>query len=199
MMYALSTIVQQHASIRHFFDVTTDDNLTMILHEFLPFGIEQYIFFFPQTMIRELSAEFILTILMIHLYSKLNYLTCSCCIYTIRFSCVHLFSMIVKLIFSGIMIYANAYGDAINNTRQHARIFNWSNRQSRCIAYSIRLKLFSVDDYFDIHIDSYFPIKHPFEQALYQTYLIDMTSIDMASLAVSVYLANHIMSQQRDA
>lgn len=37
MMYALSTIVQQHASIRHFFDVTTDDNLTMILHEFLPF------------------------------------------------------------------------------------------------------------------------------------------------------------------
>ncbi|WP_256090013.1 hypothetical protein, partial [Staphylococcus aureus] len=37
MMYALSTIVQQHASIRHFFDVTTDENLTMILNEFLPF------------------------------------------------------------------------------------------------------------------------------------------------------------------
>ncbi len=36
MMYALSTIVQQHASIRHFDVTVTDDNLTMILHEFLP-------------------------------------------------------------------------------------------------------------------------------------------------------------------
>ncbi len=37
MMYALSTIVQQLAARRHFLDGTTNDNLTMILHEFLPF------------------------------------------------------------------------------------------------------------------------------------------------------------------
>lgn len=73
-MYALSTIVQQHASIRHFFDVTTDDNLTMILHEFLPFiEIKQV----PSSSANyDLEAFFKQELstyhLMIHLYSKLN-------------------------------------------------------------------------------------------------------------------------------
>ncbi len=96
----------------------------------------------------------------------------------------------------------NAYrgNTVINNTRQHAHINRNDDKDNQDASHiALDSNYFRLENNSDIHIDSYFPIKHPFEQALYQTYLIDdMTSIDMASLAVSVYLANHIMSQQHD-
>ncbi|MDT3898457.1 AMP-binding protein, partial [Staphylococcus aureus] len=96
----------------------------------------------------------------------------------------------------------NAYrgNTVINNTRQHAHLNRNDDKDNQDASHiALDSNYFRLENNSDIHIDSYLPIKHPFEQALYQTYLIDdMTSIDMASLAVSVYLANHIMSQQHD-
>ena len=88
----------------------------------------------------------------------------------------------------------------INNTRQHAHLNRNDDKDNQDASHiALDSNYFRLENNSDIHIDSYLPIKHPFEQALYQTYLIDdMTSIDLPSLAVSVYLANHIMSQQHD-
>ena len=101
-----------------------------------------------------------------------------------------------------LMIYAmHIMGNTvINNTRQHAHLNRNDDKDNQDASHiALDSNYFRLENNSDIHIDSYLPIKHPFEQALYQTYLIDdMTSIDMASLAVSVYLANHIMSQQHD-
>ncbi len=111
------------------------------------------------------------------------------------------FSMIVKLIFFFDDL-CNAYrgNTVINNTRQHAHLNRNDDKDNQDASHiALDSNYFRLENNSDIHIDSYLPIKQPFEQALYQTYLIDdMTSIDMASLAVSVYLANHIMSQQHD-
>ena len=96
----------------------------------------------------------------------------------------------------------NAYrgNTVINNTRQHAHLNRNDDKDNQDASHiALDSNYFRLENNSDIHIDSYLPIKHPFEQALYQTYLIDdMTSIDLPSLAVSVYLANHIMSQQHD-
>lgn len=96
----------------------------------------------------------------------------------------------------------NAYrgNTVINNTRQHAHLNRNDDKDNQdALHIALDSNYFRLENNSDIHIDSYLPIKHPFEQALYQTYLIDdMTSIDLASLAVSVYLANYIMSQQHD-
>ncbi|HEK4303235.1 TPA: amino acid adenylation domain-containing protein, partial [Staphylococcus aureus] len=202
MMYALSTIVQQHASIRHFFDVTTDDNLTMILHEFLPFiEIKQV----PSSSANyDLEAFFKQELSTYHFNDsplfKVKLFQFADAAYILLDFHVSIFDDSQIDIFLDDLCNAYRGNTVINNTRQHAHINRNDDKDNQDASHiALDSNYFRLENNSDIHIDSYFPIKHPFEQALYQTYLIDdMTSIDMASLAVSVYLANHIMSQQHD-
>ncbi|HCX2523514.1 TPA: amino acid adenylation domain-containing protein, partial [Staphylococcus aureus] len=202
MMYALSTIVQQHASIRHFFDVTTDDNLTMILHEFLPFiEIKQV----PTSSANyDLEAFFKQELSTYHFNDsplfKFKLFQFADAAYILLDFHVSIFDDSQIDIFLDDLCNAYRGNTVINNTRQHAHLNRNDDKDNQDASHiALDSNYFRLENNSDIHIDSYLPIKHPFEQALYQTYLIDdMTSIDMASLAVSVYLANHIMSQQHD-
>ncbi|HCY8310097.1 TPA: amino acid adenylation domain-containing protein [Staphylococcus aureus] len=202
MMYALSTIVQQHASIRHFFDVTTDDNLTMILHEFLPFiEIKQV----PTSSANyDLEAFFKQELSTYHFNDsplfKFKLFQFADAAYILLDFHVSIFDDSQIDIFLDDLCNAYRGNTVINNTRQHAHLNRNDDKHNQDASHiALDSNYFRLENNSDIHIDSYLPIKHPFEQALYQTYLIDdMTSIDMASLAVSVYLANHIMSQQHD-
>lgn len=202
MMYALSTIVQQHASIRHFFDVTTDDNLTMILHEFLPFiEIKQV----PSSSANyDLEAFFKQELSTYHFNDsplfKFKLFQFADAAYILLDFHVSIFDDSQIDIFLDDLCNAYRGNTVINNTRQHAHLNRNDDKDNQDASHiALDSNYFRLENNSDIHIDSYLPIKHPFEQALYQTYLIDdMTSIDMASLAVSVYLANHIMSQQHD-
>ncbi|HCX3162884.1 TPA: amino acid adenylation domain-containing protein, partial [Staphylococcus aureus] len=202
MMYALSTIVQQHASIRHFFDVTTDDNLTMILHEFLPFiEIKQV----PTSSANyDLEAFFKQELSTYHFNDsplfKFKLFQYADAAYILLDFHVSIFDDSQIDIFLDDLCNAYRGNTVINNTRQHAHLNRNDDKDNQDASHiALDSNYFRLENNSDIHIDSYLPIKHPFEQALYQTYLIDdMTSIDMASLAVSVYLANHIMSQQHD-
>lgn len=202
MMYALSTIVQQHASIRHFFDVTTDDNLTMILHEFLPFiEIKQV----PTSSANyDLEAFFKQELSTYHFNDsplfKFKLFQFADAAYILLDFHVSIFDNSQIDIFLDDLCNAYRGNTVINNTRQHAHLNRNDDKDNQDASHiALDSNYFRLENNSDIHIDSYLPIKHPFEQALYQTYLIDdMTSIDMASLAVSVYLANHIMSQQHD-
>ncbi|MCM0574084.1 AMP-binding protein, partial [Staphylococcus aureus] len=202
MMYALSTIVQQHASIRHFFDVTTDDNLTMILHEFLPFiEIKQV----PSSSANyDLEAFFKQELSTYHFNDsplfKFKLFQFADATYILLDFHVSIFDGSQIDIFLDDLCNAYRGNTVINNTRQHAHLNRNDDKDNQDASHiALDSNYFQLEKNSDIHIDSYLPIKHPFEQALYQTYLIDdMTSIDMASLAVSVYLANHIMSQQHD-
>ncbi|HCX2284360.1 TPA: amino acid adenylation domain-containing protein, partial [Staphylococcus aureus] len=202
MMYALSTIVQQHASIRHFFDVTTDDNLTMILHEFLPFiEIKQV----PTSSANyDLEAFFKQELSTYHFNDsplfKFKFFQFADAAYILLDFHVSIFDDSQIDIFLDDLCNAYRGNTVINNTRQHAHLNRNDDKDNQDASHiALDSNYFRLENNSDIHIDSYLPIKHPFEQALYQTYLIDdMTSIDMASLAVSVYLANHIMSQQHD-
>ncbi|HCX2952495.1 TPA: amino acid adenylation domain-containing protein, partial [Staphylococcus aureus] len=202
MMYALSTIVQQHASIRHFFDVTTDDNLTMILHEFLPFiEIKQVP---PSSANYDLEAFFKQELSTYHFNDsplfKFKLFQFADAAYILLDFHVSIFDDSQIDIFLDDLCNAYRGNTVINNTRQHAHLNRNDDKDNQDASHiALDSNYFRLENNSDIHIDSYLPIKHPFEQALYQTYLIDdMTSIDMASLAVSVYLANHIMSQQHD-
>ncbi|HCX2624034.1 TPA: amino acid adenylation domain-containing protein, partial [Staphylococcus aureus] len=202
MMYALSTIVQQHASIRHFFDVTTDDNLTMILHEFLPFiEIKQV----PSSSVNyDLEAFFKQELSTYHFNDsplfKFKLFQFADAAYILLDFHVSIFDDSQIDIFLDDLCNAYRGNTVINNTRQHAHLDRNDDKDNQDASHiALDSNYFRLENNSDIHIDSYLPIKHPFEQALYQTYLIDdMTSIDIASLAVSVYLANHIMSQQHD-
>lgn len=202
MMYALSTIVQQHASIRHFFDVTTDDNLTMILHEFLPFiEIKQV----PTSSANyDLEAFFKQELSTYHFNDsplfKFKLFQFADAAYILLDFHVSIFDDSQIDIFLDDLYNAYRGNTVINNTRQHAHLNRNDDKDNQDASLiALDSNYFRLENNSDIHIDSYLPIKHPFEQALYQTCLIDdMTSIDMASLAVSVYLANHIMSQQHD-
>ncbi|HCX2097922.1 TPA: amino acid adenylation domain-containing protein, partial [Staphylococcus aureus] len=202
MMYALSTIVQQHASIRHFFDVTTDDHLTMILHEFLPFiEIKQV----PSSSANyDLEAFFKQELSTYHFNDsplfKFKLFQFADATYILLDFHVSIFDGSQIDIFLDDLCNAYRGNTVINNTRQHAHLNRNDDKDNQDASHiALDSNYFRLEKNSDIHIDSYLPIKHPFEQALYQTYLIDdMTSIDMASLAVSVYLANHIMSQQHD-
>ncbi|HCX2379400.1 TPA: amino acid adenylation domain-containing protein, partial [Staphylococcus aureus] len=202
MMYALSTIVQQHASIRHFFDVTTDDNLTMILHEFLPFiEIKQV----PSSSANyDLEAFFKQELSTYHFNDsplfKFKLFQFADAAYILLDFHVSIFDDSQIDIFLDDLCNAYRGNTVINNTRQHAHLNRNDDKDNQDASHiALDSNYFRLENNSDIQIDSYLPIKHPFEQALYQTYLIDdMTSIDMASLAVSVYLANHIMSQQHD-
>lgn len=202
MMYALSTIVQQHASIRHFFDVTTDDNLTMILHEFLPFiEIKQV----PSSSANyDLEAFFKQELSTYHFNDsplfKVKLFQFADAAYILLDFHVSIFDDSQIDIFIDDLCNAYRGNTVINNTRQHAHLNRNDDKDNQDASHiALDSNYFRLENNSDIQIDSYLPIKHPFEQALYQTYLIDdMTSIDMASLAVSVYLANHIMSQQHD-
>lgn len=137
---------------------------------------------------------------MIHLYSKLNCFQFADAAYILLDFHVSIFDDSQIDIFLDDLCNAYRGNTVINNTRQHAHINRNDDKDNQDASHiALDSNYFRLENNSDIHIDSYFPIKHPFEQALYQTYLIDdMTSIDMASLAVSVYLANHIMSQQHD-
>ncbi|HCX3562209.1 TPA: amino acid adenylation domain-containing protein, partial [Staphylococcus aureus] len=202
MMYALSTIVQQHASIRHFFDVTTDDNLTMILHEFLPFiEIKQV----PSSSANyDLEAFFKQELSTYHFNDsplfKFKLFQFADAAYILLDFHVSIFDDSQIDIFLDDLCNAYRGNTVINNTRQHAHLNRNDDKDNQDASHiALDSNYFRLENNSDIHIDSYLPIKHPFEQALYQTYLIDdMTSIDLASLAVSVYLANYIMSQQHD-
>lgn len=202
MMYALSTIVQQHASIRHFFDVTTDDNLTMILHEFLPFiEIKQV----PSSSVNyDLKAFFKQELSTYHFNDsplfKFKLFQFADAAYILLDFHVSIFDDSQIDIFLDDLCNAYRGNTVINNTRQHAHLNRNDDKDNQDASHiALDSNYFRLENNSDIHIDSYLPIKHPFEQALYQTYLIDdMTSIDLPSLAVSVYLANHIMSQQHD-
>ncbi|WP_142990987.1 AMP-binding protein, partial [Staphylococcus aureus] len=202
MMYALSTIVQQHASIRHFFDVTTDDNLTMILHEFLPFiEIKQV----PSSSANyDLEAFFKQELSTYHFNDsplfKFKLFQFADAAYILLDFHVSIFDDSQIDIFLDDLCNAYRGNTVINNTRQHAHLNRNDDKDNQdALHIALDSNYFRLENNSDIHIDSYLPIKHPFEQALYQTYLIDdMTSIDLASLAVSVYLANYIMSQQHD-
>ncbi|MDC7993066.1 condensation domain-containing protein, partial [Staphylococcus aureus] len=202
MMYALSTIVQQHASIRHFFDVTTDDNLTMKLHEFLPFiEIKQV----PSSSANyDLETFFKQELSTYHFNDsplfKFKLFQFADAAYILLDFHVSIFDDSQIDIFLDDLCNAYRGNNVINNNRQHAHLNRNDDKDNQDASHiALDSNYFRLENNSDIHIDSYLPIKHPFERALYQTYLIDgMTSIDMASLAVSVYLANHIMSQQHD-
>lgn len=166
MMYALSTIVQQHASIRHFFDVTTDDNLTMILHEFLPFiEIKQV----PTSSANyDLEAFFKQELSTYHFNDsplfKFKLFQFADAAYILLDFHVSIFDDSQIDIFLDDLCNAYRGNTVINNTRQHAHLNRNDDKDNQDASHiALDSNYFRLENNSDIHIDSYLPIKHPFE------------------------------------
>lgn len=203
MMHALSKVVQQHPSLRQCINANVNNDYTMTLHEFLPFLEIQQVPFSSTNY--DLDSYFKQKLNRFHYNGmplfKFKLFQFTDATFILLDFHVTIFDDSQLDIFLNDM--SSAYRD-INSLYYTKHISHLSDKQKDKCTHNqdeshIHSDCFRLENNSDVYKESYFPIKFTYEQAIYKQYLIDdMSSVDIKSLAVSVYLANHIISQQHD-
>lgn len=201
MMRALSKVVQQHPSLRQCINTNVNNDYTMTLHEFLPFIEIQQVPFSSTNY--DLDSYFKKKLNRFHYNGmplfKFKLFQFTDATFILLDFHVTIFDDSQLDIFLNNM--SNVYRDlnSLNNTKHISHLND--KQKDKCTPNQdesyIQSDCFRLENNSDIYKDSYFPIKFTYEKPMYKQYVIDdMSSVDLKSLAVSVYLANHIISQQ---